>query len=86
MHVVRASELTSITTEDALALSALDLTIEKGAVFGLAGPANAGKTTLLRTIMGLVAPTDGTLLVLGEPMHARRSDLRRRLGTSAAPP
>jgi len=80
MHVVRATELTSITTEDALALSALDLTIEKGSVFGLAGPANAGKTTLLRTILGLVAPTDGTLLVFGEPMHPRRSDLRRRLG------
>ncbi len=89
MHVVRATDLTSLTAEDVLVLNGIDLTVEKGAVFGLAGPAGAGKTALLRTIVGLREHSDGTLLVLGEPMHARRADLRRRVGfvaTTAALP
>ncbi len=89
MHVVRATDLTSLTAEDVLVLNGIDLTVEKGAVFGLAGPAGAGKTALLRTIVGLREHSDGTLLVLGEPMPARRADLRRRVGfvaTNAALP
>lgn len=80
MHVVRATGLTSITPEDALVLSGVDLTIEKGSVFGLAGPTGAGKSQLLRLILGLQHPSDGALLVLGEPMGASRADLRRRVG------
>jgi ABC-2 type transport system ATP-binding protein len=89
MHVVRATGLTSITPQDALTLSGVNLTVEKGAVFGLAGPAEAGKSQLLRLILGLQPPADGALLVLGEPAGASRADLRRRVGyvaTRAAMP
>jgi ABC-2 type transport system ATP-binding protein len=62
-------------------LQPTDLDIGVG-VFGLLGPNGAGKTTLLRTLATIIAPTDGTLRVLGyDPSHReQRRELRRRLG------
>jgi len=46
-------------------LRELTLEIPEGAVVGLAGPNNAGKSTLLALATGLLAPTEGTISVLG---------------------
>jgi ABC-2 type transport system ATP-binding protein len=43
----------------------LDLTIPEGAIVGLAGPNAAGKSTLLALAAGLLAPTEGSIRVLG---------------------
>ena len=47
------------------ALSGLDLTVERGEVFGFLGPNGAGKTTTIRLLLDLIRPTSGTLRVLG---------------------
>lgn len=47
------------------ALSECSLKIPSGHVVGLVGPNGAGKTTLLHLAVGLVAPTTGTIAVLG---------------------
>jgi ABC-2 type transport system ATP-binding protein len=49
------------------ALSDCTLTVPSGRVVGLVGPNGAGKTTLLQLAVGLLAPTSGTIAVLGEP-------------------
>lgn len=46
------------------ALHAVDLSVPEGAVFGLLGPKGAGRTTLLRLLCGLAAPTKGNCTVL----------------------
>jgi ABC-2 type transport system ATP-binding protein len=52
------------------ALSDCDLQIPAGRVVGLVGPNGAGKSTLLNLAVGLLAPTTGTLQVLGDvPAH-----------------
>ncbi len=63
------------------ALRNVDLEIGAG-VFGLLGPNGAGKTTLLRTLATIIAPTAGTLRLLGyDPSRQdERRALRRRLG------
>lgn len=47
------------------ALDSIDLTIEKGELFGLIGPDGAGKTTFFRIIAGVLAPTSGSVSVTG---------------------
>lgn len=48
-----------------VALDTLDLSVPKGGVFGLLGQNGAGKTTAMRCLLGLVAPTTGTCRILG---------------------
>lgn len=50
------------------ALNALDLTINKGEIFGLLGPNGSGKTTTIKLLLGLLFPSSGEGLVFGEPM------------------
>ncbi|MGZ9584391.1 ABC transporter ATP-binding protein [Paenibacillus marinisediminis] len=42
-----------------------NLTIQHGEIFGMIGPSGAGKTTLVRTIVGMDNPTKGKVTVLG---------------------
>ncbi|MBU7044872.1 MAG: ABC transporter ATP-binding protein [Theionarchaea archaeon] len=48
-----------------LALKNVDLTIEKGELFGLLGPNGAGKTTFCKIMNALVIPTEGHILING---------------------
>jgi ABC-2 type transport system ATP-binding protein len=50
---------------DTLAVDRVDLTVRPGEVYGFLGPNGAGKTTTLRILTGLIAPTSGTVRVLG---------------------
>ena len=59
------------------ALRDCTLAIPEGRVVGLVGPNGAGKTTLLRLAVGLLAPTRGTISVLGERPAAGPAQLAR---------
>ncbi|WP_433004682.1 ABC transporter ATP-binding protein [Kribbella sp. CA-294648] len=50
---------------DTLAVDGVDLTVLPGEVYGFLGPNGAGKTTTLRILTGLIAPTSGSVRVLG---------------------
>src|SRR6266536_999523 len=60
------------------ALNALDLTINKGEIFGLLGPNGSGKTTTIKLLLGLLFPTAGDALVFGEP--AAKVEKNERIG------
>ncbi len=51
------------------ALDGLDITVPRGAVYGLVGPNGAGKSTLIRHAVGIYRQDSGELLVDGEPVY-----------------
>jgi ABC-2 type transport system ATP-binding protein len=50
---------------DLVAVDHVDLTVERGDVFGYLGPNGAGKTTSLRMLLGLIRPTTGEIRLFG---------------------
>jgi ABC-2 type transport system ATP-binding protein len=53
---------------DKVAVAGLELTVERGEVFGFLGPNGAGKTTAVKMLLGLVTPTSGEGRLLGAPL------------------
>ena len=63
-----------------LAVDSLDLRIERGEVFGLLGPNGSGKTTTIRMLCGLMAPTGGDATVVGYDIRTQADAIRRVIG------
>ncbi|MBI1840460.1 MAG: ABC transporter ATP-binding protein [Verrucomicrobia bacterium] len=62
------------------ALSALDLTVNRGDLFGFIGSNGAGKTTTLRILATFLTPSAGRAFVLGHDVVAQVNDVRRLIG------
>ncbi|WP_405089873.1 ATP-binding cassette domain-containing protein [Micromonospora sp. NBC_01392] len=62
---------------DKLAVDALTFTVRPGVVTGFLGPNGAGKSTTMRMILGLDAPTAGTVRVNGHRYFEHRDPLRQ---------
>jgi ABC-2 type transport system ATP-binding protein len=52
------------------AVDHVELTVERGDVFGYLGPNGAGKTTSLRMMLGLIAPSEGAVRLFGRDPNA----------------
>jgi ABC-2 type transport system ATP-binding protein len=65
---------------DLTAVDQLDLTINKGEVFGLLGPNGAGKSTTILMMLGLTEPTAGSVKVCGIDATKHPIEVKRRTG------
>jgi ABC-2 type transport system ATP-binding protein len=59
--------------EGVVALRGVSLAVPEGSAFGLLGPNRAGKTTLVKLLLSLAAPTAGTITRFGAPLSDRRT-------------
>lgn len=71
-YAIRTEGLTKVYKDfwrrkNTSALTNLNLTVERGEVFGLLGPNGSGKTTTVKLLLGLLFPTRGKSWVLGSP-------------------
>ena len=69
-----------------LAVDRLDLEVDQAELFGFLGPNGAGKTTTIRMALGLIAPTGGSIEILGREVRAHRSQVLPRVGALVESP
>lgn len=62
------------------AVNALNLTINKGEVFGLLGPNGAGKTTTILMLLGLTEPTAGSAEIMGMDCARHPIEVKSKVG------
>ncbi len=62
------------------ALKGVDLTIERGSIFGLLGPNGAGKSTLINILAGLVTKSSGTAKICGYDIESQMRQARGSIG------
>jgi len=63
-----------------IAVHRLNLSIPQGEIFGFVGPNGAGKTTTLRMMGGVLAPTEGSVVIDGINMAEDPENAKRRIG------
>lgn len=63
-----------------IAVNRLNLSVSQGEIFGFVGPNGAGKTTTLRMMGGVLAPTEGSVMIDGINMAEEPENAKRRLG------
>ena len=79
-----AIETTNLTRDfgDFRAVNQLSLRIEAGRFYGFLGPNGAGKSTTIKMLTGLLAPSAGSIHILGEDVSdpQRALAVKRRIG------
>lgn len=68
-----------------MAIRGVSLEVREGQIVTVLGGNGAGKTTLLKTISGVMDPAKGTILLNGEPIHGRDTDVIVRKGMVHVP-
>ncbi|HYM67449.1 MAG TPA: ATP-binding cassette domain-containing protein, partial [Patescibacteria group bacterium] len=83
--VLRAQAL-SKSYGNRLAVAGLDLEVDRAELFGFLGPNGAGKTTTIRMALGLIAPTAGSVEILGQEVRSHRAQVLPRVGALVESP
>ncbi|HEY7833703.1 MAG TPA: ABC transporter ATP-binding protein, partial [Ktedonobacterales bacterium] len=68
------------------AVKGLNLDVARGEIFGFLGPNGAGKTTTIRMCLGLIAPTAGSVEILGQDVATHRAAILPRVGALVETP
>src|SRR5712692_3413350 len=69
-----------------LAVNNLNLEVQRGEIYGFLGPNGAGKTTTIRMALGLIAPTAGSVEMLGQDVAAHGGRILPRVGALVETP
>jgi ABC-2 type transport system ATP-binding protein len=77
-----AIETTALTRRfgDFEAVIDVNLRVDAGQFFGFLGPNGAGKSTTIKMLTGLLAPTSGSIRILGEDLQANPAEIKRQIG------
>ncbi len=73
MHQLKISNLSSAYGKNVV-LTDVSFTVQKGEVVSLVGPSGSGKSTLLRVLVGLTAPTGGSVTLQGDTINYKNKN------------
>ena len=79
MNVIQTEKLTKYYGKSRGIID-VDLSVEQGDFFGFIGPNAAGKSTTIRTLLGLISPTSGKAEVLGLDITLNKTEILSRVG------
>ncbi len=77
---VATTGLTKRYRGDILAVDHIDLRVARGEIYAFLGLNGAGKSTTIRMLLGMIAPTEGSAELFGEPVRPDAGTLWRRVG------
>lgn len=80
MNVIETENLTKIFGRKLIAVNNVNLSVKEASIYGFLGPNAAGKTTIIRLLLGLIKPSAGSIKIFDEEMTFNSSHLRRRIG------
>ena len=80
--ITPAIDTTALTRRfgDFTAVDNVNLRVDAGQFFGFLGPNGAGKSTTIKMLTGLLAPTSGSIRILGEDLQANSAEIKRQIG------
>ena len=84
-YIIETQNLTKCYGEHA-AVRDVSLHVPQGAIYGLLGRNGAGKTTVMKMLLGLARPTSGSILLFGRPVKGFARDIYSRIGSSIEAP
>ncbi len=79
-YVLRTNQLTKRYKTE-LAVNNINMNVQRGDIYGFLGQNGAGKTTVLRMIMGLIQPSAGEIELFGASLSSGRSQALERIGS-----
>jgi ABC-2 type transport system ATP-binding protein len=65
---------------DVKAVNDISFTVNTGDIYGFLGQNGAGKSTTIRMLLTLIAPTAGTIELFGKNLHANRKEVLQQIG------
>ena len=77
--VIETKGLTKVYGDQTV-LNAVNLHVKRGRIYGLLGRNGAGKTTIMKTVLGLTSITSGEIEVFGQNIMKHEKELYPRIG------
>ncbi len=79
-YIVKTNQLTKVY-EGKEVVSAVNMNVKKGEIYGFLGPNGAGKTTVMKMLTNLTKPTSGDVEIFGERLTDQSYEILKRMGT-----
>lgn len=78
--IVQVNNLCKQYKNATAAVNNLSFTVNQGDVYGFLGQNGAGKSTTIRMLLSLIAPTSGEITMFGKKLSTNRSDILKQVG------
>ena len=79
--IIKTTDLSFCYTKEIKSVSAINLQVEKGSIYGFLGPNGSGKTTTLSLLLGLLKIQEGKIEIFGQEVHRNRCGVLKKIGS-----